>query len=193
MGGRVHERVDDLELLDDRAGPAVRDDQRPRVLVLRADVDEVDVQSIDLGDEVRIGFQLRLDLAPVVFGRPVADKVLDGRERHALRVVFDGFALGQACRRQTPAQIGEVCLGDVDAEGPDGLALVVGRDCGHGADWAGLVDGFGCDDRVHGCSPRVGLAARLNVARLDRAISIGTTALAKSIACYYIAYQLFVR
>ena len=31
--GRVGERADDLEQLDDRAGPAVRDDQRHRVLV----------------------------------------------------------------------------------------------------------------------------------------------------------------
>jgi hypothetical protein len=54
MGGRIDERVDDLELLDDRAGPAVRDDERQRVLVLRADVDEVNVEPVDLGDEVRI-------------------------------------------------------------------------------------------------------------------------------------------
>ena len=36
--GRVGERADDLEHLDHRAGPAVGDDQRQRVLVLRADV-----------------------------------------------------------------------------------------------------------------------------------------------------------
>ena len=40
--GRVGQRADDLEHLDHRAGPAVRDDQRQRVLVLRPDVDEVD-------------------------------------------------------------------------------------------------------------------------------------------------------
>ena len=57
---------------EDRAGPAVRDDERQRVLVLRADVDEMDVQPIDLGDELRQRVQPRLDLAPVVFRRPVA-------------------------------------------------------------------------------------------------------------------------
>ena len=46
----VGERLDDLQLLDDRARPPVRDDQRQRVLMLRADVDEVDVQPVDLGD-----------------------------------------------------------------------------------------------------------------------------------------------
>ena len=48
---RIGQRLDDLELLDDRAGPAVRDDDRERVLVFRASMDEVEVQAVDLGDE----------------------------------------------------------------------------------------------------------------------------------------------
>jgi hypothetical protein len=40
---RIGERADDLQLLDDRARPSVTDDDRQRVLVLRANVDEVDV------------------------------------------------------------------------------------------------------------------------------------------------------
>ena len=43
VGGRVGERADDVQHLDDRARPAVRYDQRQRVLVRRANVDEVDV------------------------------------------------------------------------------------------------------------------------------------------------------
>jgi hypothetical protein len=38
--GGIGERADDLELLDDRAGPAVRDDERQRLLVPGTDVDE---------------------------------------------------------------------------------------------------------------------------------------------------------
>ena len=53
MCRRIGERLDDLQLLDDRTRPAVRDDQRQRIFVLRADVDEVDVQAVDLGDEIR--------------------------------------------------------------------------------------------------------------------------------------------
>ena len=49
----VRERLDDLQLLDDRARPPVRDDQRQRVLVLGANVNEMNVQPIDLGNEVR--------------------------------------------------------------------------------------------------------------------------------------------
>jgi hypothetical protein len=53
MRRRIGQRIDDLQLLDHRAGPSVQDDERQRILVLGANVDEVDVQPVDLGDEVR--------------------------------------------------------------------------------------------------------------------------------------------
>jgi len=53
MRGGIGERLDDLQLLDDRAGPSVRDDQRQRVLVPGADVDEMNAEPVDLGHEVR--------------------------------------------------------------------------------------------------------------------------------------------
>ena len=49
----------------------MRDDQRERVLVLGADVDEMNVEPVDLGNEVRQGAQFRLALAPVVVSAPV--------------------------------------------------------------------------------------------------------------------------
>jgi hypothetical protein len=51
--GRIGERADDLKQLEDRAGPPVGDDQRQRVLVRRPDMDEVDVEAVDLGLELR--------------------------------------------------------------------------------------------------------------------------------------------
>ena len=51
----IGQRIDDLHLLDDRAGPSVRDDERQRIFMLRADVNEVNVQPVDLGDELRAG------------------------------------------------------------------------------------------------------------------------------------------
>src|SRR3712207_135567 len=51
--GRVGERADGLEQLDDRAGPAVGHDQRQRILMPRPDVDEVDLDPVDLGRELR--------------------------------------------------------------------------------------------------------------------------------------------
>ena len=71
MLGGIGERLDDLQHFDDRAGPAVREDHWQRVLLSRPDVDEMDVQSVDLGGELRQRVQVRLASAPVVAGGPV--------------------------------------------------------------------------------------------------------------------------
>ena len=109
-----------VQQLDDRAGPPVRDDDRQRVLVLRADVDEVDVQPVDLGHEVRQGVQLRLAPAPVVVCRPVAGEFLHRRQLHALRMICDEFLVGPAGGRDARAQRLDFRLGgDRDRERPD--------------------------------------------------------------------------
>ena len=100
---RIGQWLDDLQLLDDRARPAVRDDDREGVLVLRASMNEVDVQAVDLGNEVREGVDPRFALAPVVLRAPVTREFLHGRERHALRKIGDGFLLGQPGRNDAPA------------------------------------------------------------------------------------------
>jgi len=41
----VGERIDDLQQFDDRAGPAMRDDDRKGTLMLGFYVDEVDIQA----------------------------------------------------------------------------------------------------------------------------------------------------
>ena len=84
MRGRIGQRLDDLQLLDDRARPAVGDDDRQRIFVLRLDVDEVDVEPVDVGDEVGQGVQPRLDLAPVIVVRPIVGELLHRRQLHAL-------------------------------------------------------------------------------------------------------------
>ena len=80
---------------------------RQGIFVLRAHVYEMDVETIDLGDEVRHGIEARLDFAPVVFGGPVTREFLHRRERHALRKVRDGFPLRQPGRVDAPAQFGQ--------------------------------------------------------------------------------------
>jgi hypothetical protein len=70
VGRWIGEEINNLELLDDRAGPAVADDQRQGVVVFRADVNEMNVETVDLGGELRQGVQLCLDLAPVVVPSP---------------------------------------------------------------------------------------------------------------------------
>ena len=108
----IGEGIDDLQLLDDRAGPPVRDDERQRVLVLRTNVNEMNVQPIDLGDELRQGVQSRLALAPVVVCRPVARELLDRRQLHALRLIADGFLVRPSRGLDPAAQVGERLFGD---------------------------------------------------------------------------------
>ena len=97
----------------------MRDDERQRVLVFRADVNEMNVETVDLGDEVRIRIQLRLDLAPVVFGRPVAGELLNRRELNALRSIRDRFPFRKPCRFDTPAKVDELLFRKLDVERPD--------------------------------------------------------------------------
>jgi hypothetical protein len=101
----IGQRIDNLELLDDRAGPPVRDDERHRVFMFRTNVDEMNVQPIDLGHELRQGIQFCLALAPVVVGRPMAREFLNHRERHALRVIGDRFPFGPPRRFDASPQI----------------------------------------------------------------------------------------
>jgi hypothetical protein len=84
MSRGIGEWIDDFQLFDDRAEPAVRDDDRQRILMLRTNVNEMNVQPIDFGDELGQCVQSCLALAPVVFGAPIARERLSRRELHAL-------------------------------------------------------------------------------------------------------------
>ena len=138
VGGGVGERADDLQLLDDRSGPAVGDDHRQGVLVLRAHVDEVDVEPVDLGDELRKFVEPCLHGPPVVPVDPALRELLHDLELHALRRVADGLVLGPSGLADPAVQVVEVGLRDVDPERADGGAVValvgVGSGLGDGHD-----------------------------------------------------------
>src|SRR5262249_20893246 len=53
--GRIRERTDDVDELEHRARPTVRDENRQRILVTRADVDEVNVNAVNGSHELRQG------------------------------------------------------------------------------------------------------------------------------------------
>ena len=57
--------------------------------MFRTDMNEMNIQPIDLGDEPRECIQFRLDLAPVVVGCPIAREGVNRRELHALRCIRD--------------------------------------------------------------------------------------------------------
>ena len=91
----------------------------------RAHVDEVNVHAIDRRDELWQGVELRFGLAPVVVRPPVAHELLELRERHALRGVVDGLALGPARGRNAPTEVDEGLVRHGDVERTHGG--VVGR------------------------------------------------------------------
>jgi hypothetical protein len=64
MSGRIGERTDGLQVREHLTWPAMGDDDGHGVRMLRANVNEVD--TLDLGDELWEGIELRLGLPPVV-------------------------------------------------------------------------------------------------------------------------------
>src|SRR5271167_101381 len=72
----------------------------------------MNVQSIDLGYELRQGVEFCLDLAPVVLCRPIASECLSRRELHALGCICDRFSFRPPCVVDPPAQFGEFRLWD---------------------------------------------------------------------------------
>jgi hypothetical protein len=67
----VGQRPDDVEELGDRAGPAVGEDQGGGCGLRRANVEEVDVDAVDGGQELGVLVDARLEAVPVVLLAPV--------------------------------------------------------------------------------------------------------------------------
>src|ERR1700691_3460487 len=81
----------------------------------------MNVESVDLGDELRQSIEPRLHLAPVVLGAPVVRELLDGRELYALGWILDRFPVRPLCRFHALAQIDDIRFRQVDRECPDGV------------------------------------------------------------------------
>jgi hypothetical protein len=75
VGNRIGQRSDDLHEFDDRAGPAVRDDDRERVGLRGSLVDEVDVEIPDPGLELIELVETPLLFAPIEVVLPVRDEL----------------------------------------------------------------------------------------------------------------------
>src|SRR6266404_8574737 len=109
-------------------------------------MNEMNVQPIVLGDELRQGVQFRLALAPIVIFRPIVRELLGRRELHALRCIRYRLLVGPLGRRDAPAEIGEVLFGSVEVEGAD---CVGGSE---GAHWTGGSPGRFCGRTMIGMS-----------------------------------------
>ena len=121
VAGGVAQRLDDVEELDDRSGPAVREHEREGAGVRRRRVQDLDAQAVggaDVGREPELleAVQLGLDAAPVVAAGPVRAQLLDVGERDALRPVVDGLPFRPARAGEALLQVVEVRLGDGDRD-----------------------------------------------------------------------------
>src|SRR5437868_3569013 len=83
----------------------MRDDDRQRIGMAGAHVNEVDVHPIDVGRELRQGVQLRLYPTPVVAASPVPNQRLQLRELRALRLIDYGFLVGPSRSGNAPAEV----------------------------------------------------------------------------------------
>src|ERR1700758_3219688 len=91
------------------------------VLVLRADVQEVDVEAVDGCLILAPIVQHRLAAAPVVAVTPVIDQRLDLGERGALGPVVDCLRVRPAGLVDAAVEVLEVRLRDGEGEGGDGV------------------------------------------------------------------------
>ena len=87
--------------------------------MFRPSVDEVNVQPVDLGDELRQGVQLRLALTPVVISCPISRECLNRSEPHALRGICYCFPVRPTGRVDAPAQFGEFCFRNINLKRTD--------------------------------------------------------------------------
>ncbi|MNL26641.1 hypothetical protein D3C87_1481760 [compost metagenome] len=149
----------------------MRDDDRQRVAVLRAHVDEMNVETVDLGDELRRRVEPGLDPAPIVVRLPVLRELAHCRKLHALRGVGDCLALGPLRRPDAPSQIDEAGLRHMHAQRADGRAAgwIAGR-AGDPDAWRALAGkgefaqgpaGDGCRCRTHGIADKAAARWRL--------------------------------
>src|SRR5262249_2881339 len=95
--------------------PPVRDDHGQRIGILRTDVDEMNIEAVDLGRELRQGAQLRLDLMPVVIGLPVAREFAHSGKLHALRRIRDGLLFRPPGGGDAPGEVRNLLVRNLDA------------------------------------------------------------------------------
>src|SRR4029450_13222721 len=82
-------------------------------------MDDVDVDPVDLGDELRQRVELGLGLAPVIVRFPVVNERLQSFQLDALRLIGDRLLVGPARRRDASTKVDKVLFRNVDVEGAD--------------------------------------------------------------------------
>ena len=93
------------------------EDQRQRVGVRRADVDEVDVDPVDLGQELRVGVESTLEVAPVVVVLPPLQQATEVVGANALRPIRDRFGIGPPGAGEPGLQVVDRLVGTAATNG----------------------------------------------------------------------------
>ena len=125
MRHRIGQRPDDFHEFNHRARPAMRHEQRACCGVWRPDVHELDVQTVDFGDELWVRIESRLAATPVVLGTPVLANFAGIRQRNTLAPIARGFAFWPAGLGEALCEIIEFGLWHGKLKGAD-----VGIDAG---------------------------------------------------------------
>src|SRR6202008_1671374 len=105
VAGGIAERTNDLYELHARSRPSVRENDRQRVRLRGANVDEMNANPVDLGPVLREGVDASLKAAPVILVAPVSNERLSLLEGDALRPVANSFPLRPPRGRQSTLEI----------------------------------------------------------------------------------------
>src|SRR5579859_7097089 len=145
VGAGVGQRADDVQVLGDRAGPAVGQDQRERVRLRRPDVQEVDVLAVDVGEVLGMLVEPCLEGAPVVTVAPVFDQAVYEVQAGAVVRAVAGDVTGPAGPVQAVPEVVQAFLADRGGKGTDvpgrGAHAVHAAHAAHGAHAAHAAHG----------------------------------------------------
>ena len=119
VSGGIGERADDLRELSDGSRPAMGHSERKGVGVLRALVNEMNVEAVDAGRELVELVETLLGGSPVELLAPVGDELLEIRQVRAVIPVRAGDLSGKSRARQALLQIGKDGIFDVNLERDD--------------------------------------------------------------------------
>ena len=119
MRHRIGQRPDDFHEFDHRARPAMRHEQRACRGMWRPDVHELNVQTVDFGDELWVSIESRLAATPVVLGLPVLTDFTGISQRNTLAPIGRGFTFRPAGLGEASCEVIEFGLWNGKLKGAD--------------------------------------------------------------------------
>src|SRR3954463_13205780 len=86
----------------------------------------MDAQPIDVRHKLWQGLQFGLAFAPIVICRPVTREFLNGRQLHALRLIFDRFAIRPSGSLYALPQVRKFGFRNFKVERTNGIGVLFG-------------------------------------------------------------------